>query len=48
MGAGLLLLVAVIYAAVAVDYARQDRYGMCLAFVCYSLANLGFALDVKR
>jgi hypothetical protein len=48
MGAGLLLFVACIYVVVAVEYARQSRYGMALAFVAYAAANLGFAADLKR
>ena len=48
MGAGLLLFVGAIYLAVAVDYALKERMGMCLAFVCYALANLGFAVDSWR
>jgi hypothetical protein len=47
MGAGLLLFVGCIYLGVAVDYARQDRWGMCLAFVCYAAANAGFAIDQR-
>ena len=47
MGAPLLLLVGCIYLGVAVDYARQERYGMALAFVAYSAATLGFVLDLR-
>jgi hypothetical protein len=45
MGPGLLLFVGVIYLIVAADYVGEDRYGMALAFLCYAVANLGFALD---
>lgn len=48
MGAALLALVTVVYAAVAVTYARDHRWGMCLAFVAYALANVGFILDLVR
>ena len=46
MGAGLLLLVAGIYLAVAIDYAWDERYGMALAFVAYAISNAGFAWDL--
>lgn len=48
MNAGLLLVVALIYLYVAVEYVRERRYGMALAFVAYALANLGFMLDLRR
>ena len=47
MGAPLLMLVACIYLGVAVDYALQERWGMALAFTAYSLANIGFVVDLK-
>lgn len=47
MGPWLLLLVAAIYIGVGVDYFNDGRYGMCLAFVAYALANLGFAMDFQ-
>lgn len=47
MSAGLLMLTAWIYLGVAVGYAREDRYGMAVAFVCYALANLAFAYDSR-
>lgn len=47
MGAGLLLLVGCIYLGVAVDYARQERWGMALCFAAYSLANIGLVLDQR-
>ena len=48
MGTGLLLFVGAIYGVVAWDYAVQSRYGMTLAFAAYALANIGFALDLRR
>lgn len=47
MNAGLLYFVAVVYFAVAIEYASHDRWGMALAFVAYALANVGFALEGK-
>ena len=43
----LLALVAVAYLYVAADYARHKQWGMCLAFVAYALANVGFIIDLK-
>lgn len=43
----LLLLVGSIYLIVAAGYYRAGRWGMCLAFVCYAGANIGFALDAR-
>lgn len=48
MTAGLLLFVGGIYLMVAFGYARAGRWGMCLAFVAYALANVGFALDARK
>lgn len=48
MSATLLAVVAVIYVTVAVGYARDHRWGMCLAFVAYALANVGFILDLVK
>lgn len=45
MSSGLLLLVAGIYLWVAGNYWMAGRMGMCLAFLAYALANLGFAWD---
>ena len=48
MSSTLLGIVALIYAWVAWDYWQQGRAGMALAFLAYSLANIGFILDVRR
>ena len=48
MGVPLLALVTVVYAAVALTYVREQRWGMCLAFVAYALANVGFILDMVK
>ena len=45
MSATLLLITALLYAGVAAGYAANGRWGMCLAFVAYAIANVGFALD---
>jgi hypothetical protein len=47
MGTVLLGLVTVAYGWVAVTYWQQGRWGMCLAFIGYSLANIGFIWDIK-
>ena len=48
MSAGLLAVVTVLYTGVAAGYARDQRWGMCLAFVAYAVANVGFILDAVR
>lgn len=48
MSAPLLYAVACAYLWVAGNYAEQGRWGMMLAFVAYALANIGFALDLRR
>lgn len=47
MGERLLALVAVAYGAVAWNYANQGRWGMCLAFIGYLIANIGFIWDMQ-
>ena len=47
MSSSLLLIVGTIYCIVAVGYAKAGRWGMCLAFIAYALANVGFAWDAK-
>ena len=44
MSSWLLGFVGFIYLAVAFDYFRQHDYGMCLSFIAYALANLGFII----
>ncbi|MFD0669735.1 hypothetical protein ACT80S_18595 [Ramlibacter sp. MAHUQ-53] len=48
MSPQLLAVTAAIYAWVAYDYGKADRWGMGAAFVCYAIANLGFAWDALR
>lgn len=47
MNIPLLIFTGAIYWWVAFDYARQNRPGMAFAFVCYGLANCGFAFDAR-
>lgn len=44
----LLGLVSAIYLYVAVDYCGAERYGLSLAFLAYSISNLGFILDALK
>lgn len=48
MSAMLLALVAVAYAWVALDYAASGRWGMFLAFMAYTIANIGFIPDLQK
>lgn len=43
----LLYIVAAIYLGVGLQYLQAGRLGMCLAFIAYALANIGFAVDVQ-
>jgi hypothetical protein len=43
-----LLAAAVLYAWVAVDFARVHSFGMCVAFLAYAIANVAFAWDYIR
>jgi hypothetical protein len=45
MASGLLLATSGIYAWVAYGFVRERRWGMAVAFLCYALANVGFAWD---
>ena len=40
----LLAITALIYLGVALDYFLAGKYGMCVAFLAYSTANVGFIL----
>lgn len=33
---------------VAADYYMKDKHGMCLAFIAYALANVGFIIANGR
>lgn len=44
----LLIAVGVVYGLIAWGYWQEKRPGMCLAFIAYALANLGFAWDLAR
>lgn len=48
MSVGLLAIVTAIYVAVAVNYGRGGKWGMCLVFLAYALANVGLIIEAKR
>lgn len=48
MNTTLLLITSAIYIGVAVWFVYERRWGMTIAFVCYALANIGFALDAFK
>jgi len=48
MSASLLLVVALVYGYIGIDYMRTGRPGMALAFLAYALANIGFMLDLRK
>lgn len=41
-----LLAMALVYAYVAVQFFREGRMGMGVAFIAYTLSNLGLILDI--
>lgn len=45
MSPTLLLIAGALYIGVAFGYYQASRYGMCVAFLSYALANFGFAMD---
>jgi hypothetical protein len=47
MSPSLLIVVAIIYLGVAVQYSFVGRWGMAFAFLAYAAANAGFAWDVR-
>ena len=47
MSSGLILAVGVVYLVVAVDLYRQGSPGMALAWLGYSVANVGLAMAAK-
>ena len=40
-----LTLAAALYVWAAIDYAKASRGDMCIAFLCYGIANLCFAWE---
>jgi hypothetical protein len=40
-----LTVAAGLYVWAAIDYAKASRADMCIAFICYGIANLCFAWD---
>lgn len=47
MSGTLLFAVACIYGYVAFEYFLTSRYGMCIAFLAYAAANIGFMWDLR-
>ena len=45
LGSGMLIVVTVIYLAIAVTYIQGDRLGMFVTFIGYALANCGLIID---
>lgn len=48
MSAPLVIVVAVIYAIVALDQARQKHIGFAIMWMAYALANVGILLTMKE
>lgn len=47
MSAPLIALVTLCYIGVAADQFMRGHYSMCLIWAGYSIANVGFYLDLK-
>lgn len=47
MSIWMLAAASVLYLLASIDYFKRGDYGMSLAFVAYSLANIGFILANK-
>jgi len=45
LGSGMLVVVTVIYLAIAVTYMQGQRIGMFVTFIGYAIANLGLIVD---
>jgi len=48
MSGPLLALVGFIYLGVALDLFLKGNPGMCLAFVSYAVANVGFIIAIRQ
>lgn len=46
MGTVSLLIVCVLYLVTAIDYYKKKDIGMCVAFIAYVLANIGFMISL--
>lgn len=47
MSSILILIVAVLYLVTAVDLGLKGQYGMSLAFLAYSISNIGLFLATR-
>lgn len=47
MAPSLIILVAVIYLAVAADLYRQRQHGLALAFLAYAVSNVGLFIAAR-
>jgi len=43
-----LLITVVCYLIAALDFYKQERIGMTIAFVAYALANIGFIYELVK
>ena len=48
MGPIALVLGIVLYIIVAYDFYSKKDYPLCLVFICYAIANIGFILAALR
>jgi hypothetical protein len=46
MGLTALFIVCLLYLVTALDYYRKQDVGMCVAFIAYAAANIGFMINL--
>lgn len=48
MGVGALIIGSLLYLVVAFDFFRKKDYPLCMVFICYAVANIGFILAALK
>jgi hypothetical protein len=48
MGVTALVLGIFLYMVIAYDFYRKKDYPLCLVFICYGVANIGFILAALK
>ncbi len=48
MGPVALILGIILYIIVAIDFYKREDYPLCLVFICYAVANIGFIWAALR
>ena len=48
VGVGALIIGSLLYLVVAFDFYRKKDYPLCMVFICYAVANIGFILAALK